>query len=216
MIEELLRLRFPSDYGLDIEKVNVPLSTQSESFTLSDQKACSECKADRPEREKCDEKTLKIKLATDETVTIVNFEKYLNQFGNRLEKYGTKRCDFLILDDNESHRKVAFCDLTCSDHRYVDGQTGKRAKVVKQMKDSLESLLKVDVLNQYILTFQDKVFLFGWREFLISDTEPERNNPLSNMGTFCQTPSAMSGTLEYQPYKGFVFIQVKYPAEYQW
>lgn len=49
-----------------------------------------------------------------------------------------------------------------------------------------------------------------------SNTEPERNNPLSNMGAFCQTPSAMSGTLEYQPYKGFVFIQVKYPAEYQW
>ena len=216
MIEELLRLRFTADYALTTAKVRVPLAVHNKSFTLSDQKACAACKGGRPERMHCNEETLRIKLPKGETVTTVNFEKYLNQFGNKLDRYKIQRCDYLILDDSESHRKFAFCDLTCSDHKYVDGQAGKRAKVFKQMKGSLESLLKVDVLNQYILTFQDKVFLFGWREFLISDTEPERNNPLSNMGTFCQTPSAMSGTLEYQPYKGFVFIQVKYPAEYQW
>ena len=111
---------------------------------------------------------------------------------------------------------MAFCELTCSDRKYVEGEGGKRAKVIRQMEDALESLLAVDEFSKYILAFRDKVFLFGWREYAMPDIEPERNNPLANMEAFCRTPSAMSGMLEYQPYKGFAFIQIKYPTAYQW
>lgn len=216
MIEDLLRLRFPADYAFDAANVTVPLSVQSKSFALSDEKACTACKGNRRGREECNEETLRVELAPGEAVTVVNFEEYLGQFGNKLDKYKMQRCDYLILDDSDSHRKFAFCDLTCSDQKYVDGPTGKRAEVVKQMKSSLESMLKVDVLNHYILTFRDKVFLFGWREFAIPRMALRRNDPLSSISAFCKTPSAESGTLEYAPHKGFAFIQVKYPAGYRW
>ena len=99
MIEELLRLRFPVDYALDTAATIVPMSVQNTSFILSDKKACTKCKDCRSERESCNEETLKIEVDADETVTIVNFEEYLNQFGNKLDKYKIQRCDYLILDD---------------------------------------------------------------------------------------------------------------------
>jgi hypothetical protein len=50
MLEELLRLRLPAAYNLKMSKVNVPLTLQSESFVLSDKKACEACKASDGER----------------------------------------------------------------------------------------------------------------------------------------------------------------------
>ena len=216
MIEELLRERFTLDYALNTTEVIVPLTIYCDTFILSDSKTCAECKGSRPGRENCNKETLWIEVAKGETVTTVNFEEYLNQFGDKLDKYKMQRCDYIILDDSESHRKFAFCDLTCSEQKYVDGKEGKRAEAFKQMKVSLDSLLKVDVLNQYILTYRDKVFLFGWREFTIPDITLKRNDSLSSIGVFLKTPSAESQTLEYTPQKGFTPIQVKYPAKYIW
>ena len=76
----------------------------------------------------------------------------------------------MLYDDNEKGRAIAFCDLTCSAEDHVEPNPsdsyplGKRFKVFEQMKTSLELLLEVDLLNIQILTCQQKLALFGWRE----------------------------------------------------
>ncbi len=216
MIKDLFAKRFVTDYDLKKADVIVPLTLYKESFYLSDQKACRMCNTVRPYKDDCDEENLRVEVKKDEEVTVINFEAFLNQFANALDKYSLKRCDYILVDDTDSHRKFAFCDLTCSASKYVEGATGKRAKAMLQMKESLKSLLTVDVLNQYVLTFQKKVFLFGWRESPMPKDEPRRNDPLANMSVFNRTPSSESRTLEYEVFYGFSFIQVKYPARYQW
>lgn len=226
MIVWLLRERFPNNYGIDTTYVSVPVSVEVGAFVLTDHKACGDChrKPGRMDRNTCDEGILKIE-SNGQEVTVVNFEEYISQFDGILENI-RERCDYLLLDDTENHRKIVFCDLTCSDSKWVEPNTGKysegkRAKARKQMMASIKTLLSVPLLDHAILTFAEKICLFGWREYGVPEVPivPQRCDVIHNMQAFMTTPSAMAGQLRQEmdiAKHGFLFIQQKYPNVYNW
>lgn len=225
MMRHLLAQRFPTEFGLNPNTITLPLSVLSGSFTLSDSKACTACKAmpSRTDRVSCDEANLNIHSSDD--VAVLEFERYIQQFSRT--SLGIKDvCDYLLFDESNNHRKIAFCDLTCSDEKWVEPNTGKypegkRAKVKSQMLDSLEYLLKEDLLAVVILTFAEKVCLFGWRDFdnpEVNTVAPVHDNARKNMQVFGRTPSSMAKQLTFEKTilgHGFSFVQVKYPSVYE-
>lgn len=222
MIDTLLGRLYPELYNIDPNRVNVYIEVCDGIVDLNDPKACANCLRIRPNRFACD----KVNFRFDTSgipVKIVNFEQYANQFDNTPAAM-KDRCDYIMVEGTSGHDKIIFCDLTCSEEKYVnpnDGKysLGKRAKAFEQMKRSLERLLQESLTKQYILTFPEKVCLFGWRDYMVPDAKPQRGNAVNNMLAFVNTPSAKSGTLtqiKYEVGYGFNFVQVKYPTVYKW
>ncbi len=222
MIDRLLQVHYPMEHGIDSKGVVVDITVRSGLVELSDPKACDECLDSRPQRQNCNRVNLLVDTAAN-PVEIVDFEKYIKQFDNTAAAM-KERCDYLFVDGSSHHHKIAFCDLTCSEEKYVvpnDGKypMGKRAKASEQMRKSLEHLLQEPLTAEYLLTFPVKVCLFGWREYTVPDVEPKRGDAARNMLAFMNTPSSKTGVLTKDvPVIGhnFSFVQVKYPAVYQW
>lgn len=223
LIGRLLQVHYPQEHGMGSEGVVVDITIRSGAVELSDSKACDACQEFRPLRAQCDRVNLRVDTSA-KSIEIVDFEKYVNQFDNTSAAM-RDRCDYILVDASVGHNKIAFCDLTCSKEKYVNPNEGKytlgkRAKAAMQMKKSLENLLEEPLLEHYILTFPEKVCLFGWRDYAVSaDVTPKRGNAARNMLAFMNTPSAKSGTLiQTVPVigHGFKFVQVKYPTVYQW
>ena len=222
LIDRLLQVHYPQEYGLDAKKVVVSMATQTGLVEVSDAKACDACQKLRPQRAQCDRVNLRLNTSTH-PVSIIDFEEYANQFDDTLAAM-KDRCDYIFVDASSEHAKIAFCDLTCSEEKYVNPNTGryplgKRAKASEQMSKSLECLLCEPLMAHYILTFPKKVCLFGWRDYMAPDVTPKRGDAARNMLAFMKTPSAKIGTLTKEVSvvgHNFNFVQVKYPAEYQW
>ena len=222
MIDRLLQVDYPQEYGIDPKGVAVNITTRVGLVELSDSRACDDCQKLRPQRNHCNRVNLRVDTSTI-PIKVVDFEKYINQFDGTVAAM-RDRCDYLLVDASLEHVKVAFCDLTCSEEKYVnpnDGKytMGKRAKASEQMRRSLEYLMRVPPLAHYLLTFPKKVCLFGWRDYSVPDVTPQRGNAVRNMLAFMKTPSSKSGTLtKAVPIvgHGFSFVQVKYPAVHQW
>ncbi len=194
-------------------------TVQQGLFALTDAKTCHKCKSDYPERAHCNEQT--ILITTKNPVEVLDFESYISQWDNTPAAV-VRRCDYLVWNDVDSRRKVAFCDITCSVPEHVDPNPkdkhpeGKRQYSYLQMHDSLDVLMGIEVLKQYLLTATEKVFLFGWRDpdmsNLVEDIAEEAmvslilDNAIQDAATF-QQPAI---------YHGFDFVQVKYPNPYRW
>ena len=168
MIEELLKILYPAHHGLATDNVHVDYSLKSGIVELSDAKACEECLQRRPERDVCNKTNLIINASTT-PIVVVEFEAYIKQFDNTVAEV-KDRCDYIFVDGTANHRKIAFCDLTCSKEKYVEPNEGmyplgKRAKATSQMEKSMECLLQEPLLQNFIVTFPEKVCLFGWRDY---------------------------------------------------
>lgn len=222
MIETLLGTLYPNLYDVDSTRIRIHIDILEGIVNLNDPKACDECLKSRPLRGECDKVNLRLDTSGIQ-VKIIDFEKYANQFDNTSAALN-ERCDYILVDGTSGHDKIAFCDLTCSEEKYVNpnkekNTIGKRAKAFAQMKRSLECLLKESMLAQYILTFPKKVCLFGWRDYAVDEMEPQRGNVEANMLAFINTPSAKCSMLIQTVYEidhGFDFVQVKYPTIYKW
>lgn len=222
LIDRLLQVHYPQEFGLDSDGVVVDMTIHRGLVDFSDSKACDDCQELRPQRNSCNRVNLKIDASAN-PIEIVNFEKYISQFDNTPAAI-RDRCDYIFVDATLGHDKIAFCDLTCSEEKYVNPNggkypLGKRAKASEQMKKSLEGLLQVPLFAHYILTFPNKICLFGWREYSVSDVTPQRGNAIRNMLAFMSTPSAKCTTLRKMVSivgYNFSFVQVKYPMVYQW
>lgn len=220
MIESWLKDRFPAQFNIEPNIVQLQAENYSNSFSLNDDKACLSCR----DKEYCDRKALNVEVKQGDVVTVVDFEDYLSQ--SCFKKAGfSERCDFLMVDDSENHHKIAFCDLTCSVEKYVnpnDGKysLGKRAKAYSQMEKSYKALREEPVFEQWMLTFAEKEAVFGWREHIttVSKTgNDEHSDPKTSMRKFCLTPSSIAKTLSSNIADGALkFVQVKYPSAYIW
>ena len=223
MIRKLLSHRFPSEFGLSLDDVSLPLREEKDTFVLSDNKACIECKKRRADRISCDEEILKIRSSS--AVAVLAFEKYMSQYiGTKLKVKDV--CDYLLFDESVNHHKIAFCDLTCSAAEWVEPNSGKypegkRAKAKTQMLQSLEYLLQEPLLAGNVLTYVERVCLFGWREYGRPEEmadKPVRNSVTNNLQVFGKTPSSMAKQLTYPKNiigHDFFFVQVKYPSLYE-
>lgn len=223
MIDRLLRQALPAELGIDGSRPTISASCKTGIFSLSDSDACHSCKQQRGDRQNCNEETLIVDAGTD-TVSVLDLEQYISQLPARLNIHD--RCDYLLLDDTERHRKIAFCDLTCSSPQWVEPNhgrypDGKRAKAQAQMRSSMEMLMRSTQLTIFITTFVEKHCIFGWRDYHASNhhATPARGNLRANMAAFTATPSSMATRLSAPQVimdHGFTFVQVKYPSAYVW
>ncbi len=218
-MRQLLTERLPQHYNIG-KQICLPDIVCTNHFSLSDSSACVSCKAKFADRVSCDERVMNIKTGTQ--LHVVDFEAYIKQFEHTALKI-KPHCDYMLYDENEGGRTIAFCDLTCSAEKHVEPNLldfyplGKRFKAFEQMKSTLEFLLDVDLLNVHILTFQQKRALFGWRE---KKTKIEvKDSAEKSMEVFGITPSSVAPVIYTDTLvvgHGFVFVQVKYPAVFEW
>ncbi len=215
MIETLLKNELPQAYGLTRPNVTLSYSNKTGTFELGDQVACQNCKQKFPERNGCNEKTLKVDAAGN-TITLVEYEEYMNQFNGKNYANGG-RCDLMMFDAN-SH-KVIFCDLGCYSEKYVEK---KRIKSHQQVCDSLARFLHQPCGQVFIDQFAEKVLIFGRRDpatIIDAVPTPARGEVRGNMQAFLTTPIS---TPKYAVAKEDVegvnvdFVIVNYPNAYVW
>ena len=157
MIETLLKNELPQAYGLARSNVALNYHFETGTFELGDQVACHSCKQKFPERNGCNEKTLKVDAA-DNSITVVDYEAYMNQFsGTQYAKGG--RCDLMMVDAGNA--KLVFCDMGCYSEKYVEK---KRIKSHQQVCDSLARFLHQPCGQVFIDQFAEKVLIFGRRD----------------------------------------------------
>lgn len=195
------------------------IRTDNGDVSLSDDKACSECRNSFNRYPAgCNEEGLKIH--TDNQLCILRFDKYIEQF---YPANIPSNCDYLLFDNDEDIRKVAFCDLSCSTKENVEPNSGKypegkRTKCRTQMQISLTTLAEDSVLATRLYSIPNRIALFGWREYRPS-TGTDSGRAADAMRMFGRTPSSEATILEYESMAltgNFRFIEVKYPAIYQW
>jgi hypothetical protein len=223
MIRKILLQKLPQAYGLCREKIYLEATVLTED-AISDTTRCANCKTKQVNQ--CNEQNLLIALGTAQVVK-VNYESYIKQFNGT--KLGSgKNCDYLLVDDSGKNYKVAFCELTCSmkenvepDERRKNLPEGKRAKVMKQLEESVCRLVVKDEVKDYLKEFHHRHCIFGWRDPFVSNVPviPKRGDVDANMKILIDTTSGSEPILlQHQEIGGleFVFYQVKYPAVYKW
>lgn len=215
MIETLLKDDLPHAYGLTRPNVTLNYSDKTGTFELGDQVACQNCKQKFPERDGCNEKTMKVDAA-DDTITVVEYEDYMNQFNGKSYANGG-RCD-LMMFDAKSH-KVIFCDLGCYSEKHV---VKKRIKSHQQVCDSLARFLRKPCGKTFIDQFNEKVLVFGRRDPAVDPNAVDdsgRGNVKGNMQAFLKNPISMPKYVissEVVEGENVNFVIVNYPETYVW
>lgn len=207
---------FPHARGYYPNKpLEYPVEQHDTPFVLSDSKACQECEFAQNVNP-CNQIILNIE--TDSKVTVLHFEEFVSQIDNTPAALG-KRCDYLIYDEDENKKRIAFCELTCSSKEYVNPTkrfVGKRAIAHEQLQNSIEALLSVQPLDVEVLTYPQKVAIFGWRERILNNYVDQATEA---MDTFSITPDSEASVLianESIMRHNFKFLQIKYPTPFMW
>lgn len=215
MIETLLKDDLPHAYGLTRPNVTLNYSDKKGTFELGDQVACRNCKQKFPEKNGCNENTMKVDAA-DNTITVVEYEDYINQFNGKNYANGG-RCDLLMFDAD--NHKVIFCDLGCYSEKHVEK---KRIKSHQQVCDSMARFLRKPCGKTFIDQFNEKVLIFGRRDPAVDPNEvyaPERGNVKGNMQVFLKNPISMPKYVissEVVEGENVNFVIVNYPETYVW
>lgn len=217
IIRDVLLNHYPNYIGYKGKNpVIYPCFIKASDFLLGDDKACVNQKC--VDLVKCNHKVITINTTTP--VAVLEFEVFVNQFRNTADAMKGDRCDFMLYDPTEAKSRIALCELTCCDTKYIELNTGrypegKRARAYNQIKNSLEHLLAIPVLDQNILTYASHYGVFGWRE----RSERIDDKVLESMSDFSDTPSSSEMILYTQDFvlnHGFVFVQVKFPIALNW
>ena len=233
MIESFLKQTLPQHFGINPNNVSVPITYKNSPFTEVDEKACADAESIQYKNESVFNKFNKICSKCDHVVlyvdnrgqkiSVVEFEKYLDDLPKKITN--ANRCD-LIMTDGVSHNKIVFCDLCCYDERYIGPNEGshpegKRAFARNQMAESVKMFMNIHLLDQYILTYPEKICLFAYRSYLPVQkaVKAERGNAEANMQAMFTTASTVSGQITIDDERmnhGFKFVQNQYPAFYNW
>lgn len=215
-MEYLLTHLYPREKGYTTDRqIAFPVRIFKEDFSLNDNKVCFECRSKDSMFADCNQRVLEI--SAHKEVHVLNFEQFINQFDGTPAAIIGDRCDYILYDE----QKIAFCDVSCSSRKWVEPNNGKypqgkRAKVYEQMKNSLNTLLTVTLLDTKILSFTFKDAIFGWRE---RDNYGEEDQAMLNMMLFSKTPSSQEKVLHTEVYAmghNFSFVEVEYPQHYIW
>ena len=118
-------------------------------------------------------------------------------------------------------RKIAFCDLTCSDPKYINpgGSTkypqGKRNYILEQIEDTSKWLMSDLMIYHCLSTATCRQIIIGIRHNNIQVT----SSPATAMKAFTQTPSSTANSLTTkQIIKSISFdiVEITYPTPLEW
>ena len=176
------------------------------TFSLTDNKACSQYRYSHPCPSDCSREILIIH--SDSPLTIVAFDEWIKDFPS-------SKCDYLLYNTGIQKQLFAFCELTCSLPLYVEARAdnvGKRAKAYSQMISSWKLISESEnpIFKAQILNYVRKIGIFGWRDKQYSTSR----GALKSLRSFVNTPGSQAHIKIFHNYafgENFEFIQVKYP-----
>lgn len=216
-MKSLLEIAYPSFHHLNREIV-VREHAYDSDFAITDWKSCTDC-SDKTSYfyNQCYHKEV-LKISTSEQVKVISLEDYFLQYSNKKEIVSGNICDYLLYGQD----KIVFADLTCMrpfhiESHVVDGKQkeGKRAKVVKQINDSIERLKLCPAVSERIESYEEKVALFALRkkESAFDKLEEAQRSMTSFMRM--TNEQTMSGITQ-QMNNGFSLVINEYPKPYKW
>ena len=162
MPEQLLRTYIRDHAAKRVDSAEM-LHNYSGDFSLSDKKACDDCKG----KDGCDMCVLNVH--SDYEVEVLSLEKWLSFFPEK-ELTNLKNCDFFISDGVEQYasKNVAFCDITCLQEKYLAPGShkyaeGKREYAIRQMVGMADFFNSDELLGHFIHTATSRRFILGVR-----------------------------------------------------
>ncbi|MDE6436366.1 MAG: hypothetical protein K2K69_02525 [Muribaculaceae bacterium] len=193
------------------------LTRYTSDFSLHDTEACGVCRKARAQQ--CNHETMMVHPLNP--IAVFALHEWISSFPKN-KRINFPNCDYIFADAENMYasRKIAFCDITCSESRYVNPGTGKypqgkRAYVLSQMESLAGWLMKNSLLRHYISTATNRRMIFGVR---YSDRNPA-NKATAAMQSFSRTPSSTASTITSQQYIDnipFEYVEVSYPATLTW
>jgi len=144
-------------------------------------------------------------------IEVVQYERFISQFGNGKVAGEGKRCDY-ILHDGET--AFIFNELSRGRKEYLDGEpdrgNSKRDKARAQLMASINKLVQVDGIREYINSHPKRIALFSYR---IKDFNTL--GPIIGMSASMFTSSLKQHPLLLLEDIGdFQFIQQIYPQKF--
>lgn len=220
-MKQLLEKDLPQAYGFTRQNITITTSTLSGTFSLNDR--CTDCKTKLESL--CNQENILIEAKAD--VSLIYFEQYIEQFGDKTLGKG-KKCDYLLIDNPDIKRKIAFCELTCAKEDTIEPDEqrehlpeGKRAKAISQLEQSVKRFTKKDISKQFLAEYVNRHCIFGWRDPFSSNVHipRQRGDVDANMqivGFATSGSEALLLKTQVIDDLEFTFYQVKYPAAYKW
>lgn len=154
-------------------------------------------------------------------IIIINYEKYINQYGSGIEAGKGLKCDFIVYED--TNRSIFLLnELTQCKNIYLDTHQqekekveGKRDKSVRQLNDTITKLMNVPVINGYINSFTKRVGLFSYKLTDQSFGTDQMENPfIQSIANFAMPQNIVSNISGAHLKDGFVFEQRIYPISF--
>lgn len=219
LLRQLINIGILKSTGIG-SVVPLPVSIYSNPFSLTDKNACNQCFSRMTKQNQaftCNRETLNVKPLNPVAVL------YLDPLFNSLKITGLKNCDYIMGDavNMYASRKIAFCDLTCSDPKYINpgGSTkypqGKRNYILEQIEDTAKWLMSDLMIYHCLSTATCRQIIIGIRHNNIQVT----SSPATAMKAFTQTPSSTANSLTTkQIIKSISFdiVEITYPTPLEW
>ena len=220
--QKLLQTRAQTLFG-DPNIPLPPIVVYEKDFALNDEKACWRCISQYTSDGhpfQCSYEVLKVHPL--KPIAVCSLDAWLNTFPPK-KLVGFKNCDYIFTDarDEYAYKKVAFCDITCSDSKYVKPggsvvyPEGKRAYMLKQMESVATWMLNDDVLYHSVATATHRQLVFGIRY----TDKPVVSKTAMSLRSFTQTPSSSAKILTTTQFIGkveFDVVEVTYPNPFVW
>lgn len=219
-MKELLELYFGLHYQSP-KHAMVDSEIKNGRFSIVDPKACEDCKKFTPEHETDCDKVVIYVDSNEHNVECIQLERFIDNYANLKAIPSGKKCDLLLMDED----KIVFCDMTCSNAKYIDPyrmkdgteKIGKRNSVRKQIENSITLLLNVPAIASKMKEKSSRIGLFAYRikDIPIDDNfdckvKASMRSFMANVDRSSTEP--MFSDMGY----GFLFMEVKYPNIFVW
>lgn len=218
-MKELLKAYFGSFYNSP-KVVDVKSRVVSNAISLSDDKACSDCrKVTSHLAAECDRTVLRCEAS--ENVEVIDWEGFLNAYSGLKAIRSFLKCDLMLVGE----QKIVLCDMSCSNAKYIypyqnnsgEMKIGKREYAKKQLLNTIELLIAVPEIASEINLKLQKTALFAYREKVDTNNDAFDSRIARNMAAFNRIGNAINAERMYSDIgNGFYFTEVKYPEVYVW
>lgn len=210
-------------FGLTGTNYQVPNTVLNGHCILYDSNSCDPCISNNMQQ--CDKASSKqiFVLDSNENVTCVNIEAFLNQFSGKKAGIG-KRCDMMLYGG----AKICFLEMNCGEEKHlyphltthkdgnVEQKMGKLASVRQQIISTIDKLCEVPSIQDAFQGFQKKEGIFGYRRKYANDKSQQETPEENNISIFIKTAEMSSNDLSSRLTHGFIFKTVIYPEVYVW
>ncbi len=150
-------------------------------------------------------------------ITIIDFEKFVNEFKPSTAAGRGKKCDFILYDNQEAY--VILNELSELDAKYLEGhevygenKEGKRSHAIRQIQESIDKLVVSSDIRSYMDRKARRIGLFSYR---INEDDSIPKEIQQSMTKFGMVKNSFSNVSAPIFSNGFVFEQRIYPTPFK-